>query len=136
MLQQVADDGVSPIGGPIQILDRDDNDGPLIEAPSLTRIGGLYYLFFSSNCYSSDLYDVSFATASSVYGPYTKRGPMLVTPDLGLEAPGGAEVTPDGQFVTFHAGPVGARHMYTGRIEYNSGTEITLCISSGCKSAS
>jgi hypothetical protein len=136
MLQQVAGDGITKIGSPVQILDRSDLDGPLIEAPSLTVIGGKYYLFFSSNCYSTDLYDVSFAVADSIYGPYTKRGPMLLTGDFGLSAPGGADVTPDGEYIAFHAGPVGQRSMYTARIQYNGGTEITLCAQGACKSAS
>jgi beta-xylosidase len=136
MLQQVGDDGVSLVGGPIQILDRSDLDGPLIEAPSLAVIGGQYYLFFSSNCWNTDLYDVSFAVADSVSGPYTKRGPMLLTGDMGLSGPGGAGVSPDGNFIAFHAGPVGDRSMYTAQVQYNGGTEITLCTQSVCKSAS
>lgn len=55
-----------------------------------------YYLFFSSNVYSSTLYDISYAVSQSVTGPYTKaqapNAPFLVTGDSGLTAPGGATV--------------------------------------------
>ncbi|KAL5316590.1 hypothetical protein ACEPPN_015639 [Leptodophora sp. 'Broadleaf-Isolate-01'] len=57
-------DWVTPDGAPTKILDRDDNDGPLTEAPSLNLRDGTYYLFFSSNCYSTRDYDVSYATAT------------------------------------------------------------------------
>lgn len=40
MLQKLASDGVTPTGNPVQILDRDSNDGPLIEAPSLILHSG------------------------------------------------------------------------------------------------
>jgi beta-xylosidase len=59
MLQQVASDGFTPVGDPIQILDRDDADGPLVEAPDLILVNGVYVLFFSSNCFDSTLYDIS-----------------------------------------------------------------------------
>jgi len=68
MLQQLAADSVTAVGDPIQLLDRDDADGPLVEAPNLTLVNGVYFLFFSSNCYSTPQYDVSYATASSVKG--------------------------------------------------------------------
>lgn len=40
MLQKLNSDGVTPTGNPVQILDRDANDGPLIEAPSLVLHNG------------------------------------------------------------------------------------------------
>lgn len=56
-----------------------------------------YFLFFSSNCYNTDLYDISYATASSVKGPYTKSSsPFKVTGDNGLTAPGGFTALPGG----------------------------------------
>ncbi|KAG6812434.1 hypothetical protein H0H92_002900 [Tricholoma furcatifolium] len=42
MLQQVAADGFTKIGDEVEILDRDDGDGPLIEAPSLINVNGVY----------------------------------------------------------------------------------------------
>ncbi len=104
MLQEVAADGITPIGGAVQILDRDDLDGPLIEAPSLHRSDeGVYFLFFSSNCFTTPKYDVSYATASNIYGPYTKSArPLLVTSDADLTGPGGMDIVRGGDFIVFH----------------------------------
>ena len=80
MLVHVEEDGVTAIGAPVQILDRDDGDGPLVEAPSLARMSdGTYAVFFSSNCWSTPQYDVSWAAATNITGPYTKYGPMFIT---------------------------------------------------------
>lgn len=69
MLQRVAGDGVTLLGPPVQLLDREDEDGPLIEAPALVRApGGWYVLFFSSGCYNSDSYDVGYAIAENITG--------------------------------------------------------------------
>ncbi|KAL2867555.1 glycoside hydrolase family 43 protein [Aspergillus lucknowensis] len=111
LLQQLDVDAVTPVGGPVQLIDREDADGPLVEAPSLIVVDGTYYLSFSSNMYDSLLYDVSYATASSVAGPYTKVGapdaPLLVSGDgsnVGpLGGPGGADLLDDGTKIAFHA---------------------------------
>lgn len=105
MLQEVGPDGITNIGGPIQILDRDDSDGPLIEAPALHRSEeGIYFLFFSSNCFTTPLYDTSYATATNIAGPYTKTSrPLLITGDgPELVGPGGLDVVHGGQMVLFH----------------------------------
>lgn len=107
----------------------DDADGPLIEAPSLVKSAdGTYVLFFSSNCYAGGEYDISYATATSVGGPYTKvqdpDAPLLVTGDSGLYSPGGADVSPDGTKLVFHADlgtTADTRQMYTAEITISGG---------------
>lgn len=61
----------------------------------------MYILFYSSHCYSTTSYDVAYATASSVNGPYTKAAvPLLRTPDFpGLVGPGGASSNGAGYLV-------------------------------------
>ncbi|KAK2812067.1 hypothetical protein FQN50_001778 [Emmonsiellopsis sp. PD_5] len=104
MLQKLEADAVTKIGDPMIILDRDDSDGPLVEAPSLVLVNGVYFLFYSSHCYSSPQYDVKYATSRSITGPYKKVGPpLLKTGDFGLTSPGHAEVSPDGTRMLFHA---------------------------------
>ena len=89
MLQRVSkDDGVTTIGPAVQLLDRGPYDGPLIEAPSMFYKDGIYYLFFSSNCYSTDYYDISYATATNINGPYTKSSMALMTTGDGKRCPG------------------------------------------------
>ncbi|KAH7926542.1 glycoside hydrolase family 43 protein [Leucogyrophana mollusca] len=129
MLQEMEADGITPTGDPVQILDRGQYDGPLIEAPVLILHEGTYILSFSSNCYNTDLYDISYATAPSVSGPYTKASsPLLVTGDDGLTSPGGATPTGDGTFMVFHAtvnsDPL-TRYMYTATMDV-TGTVVSV----------
>lgn len=109
MLQPLAASGLTTQGAATQILDRDNADGPLVEAPALHRSDeGVYFLFFSSNCYSSPQYATSYATASSVGGPYTKASrPLLITGDgPDVVGPGGLDIVSggggEGGLVGFH----------------------------------
>ncbi|KIW27005.1 uncharacterized protein PV07_06787 [Cladophialophora immunda] len=104
MLQEVGPDGITLVGDAVEILDRDEFDGPLIEAPSLHRSDeGIYFLFFSSNCFTTPKYDVSYATATNVWGPYTKSSrPLLVTSDADLTGPGGMDIVKGGNLILFH----------------------------------
>ncbi|RMD43512.1 hypothetical protein DV735_g1648, partial [Chaetothyriales sp. CBS 134920] len=105
MLQEVAADGVTKIGEPVQILDRSEQDGPLVEAPTLFRSDeGVYFLFFSSNCFTTPLYDVSYATALNITGPYSRGArPLLISGDgPGLVGPGGLDILENGKVVVFH----------------------------------
>lgn len=136
MLQPVAADGITPIGEPTELLDRDEFDGPLIEAPSLHRSDeGIYFLFFSSNCFTGPLYDTSYATATSIYGPYTKTDlPLFITGDgPDLRGPGGSDIIKDGSRIVLHSHVdddlrqyVGytPRGMYTAQLKF-SGTTVT-----------
>jgi len=131
MLQKLASDAMTPVGSPVQILDRSNLDGPLIEAPALTKTSaGKYVLFFSSNCFASSQYDLSYAFAeSNINGPYTKRGPMMITGTNGLYSPGAGDVAADGSHMVFHAGDVGPnnlwpRYMYTQSITVDSNAEV------------
>lgn len=132
MLQRLKSDGVTPDGEAKKLLDRDDLDGPLIEAPSLVLRDGTYYLSFSSNLYSTTKYDVSYATASAVTGPYKKAqgsdAPLLQTGDTTsdgkkLAAPGGSDFSEDGGKIVFHAFRNG-ENMDQGRAMFSA--DITL----------
>lgn len=103
ILQEVdRDDGVTILGPGVEILDRvAEQDGPLVEAPSLVRVlttssssqssstgtssnseeeekrekkqsKAIYVLFYSSHCWMTDLYRVNYATADNVTGPYVR----------------------------------------------------------------
>jgi beta-xylosidase len=105
MLQEVESDGVTPIGNPVQILDRDASDGPLVEAPDIIRTAeGVFILFHS---FTSLQYDVRYATATNVMGPYTKNPtPLLATGDYVVQAPGAATVAKDETKMVFHSIPI------------------------------
>ncbi|OLN84917.1 putative arabinan endo-1,5-alpha-L-arabinosidase C [Colletotrichum chlorophyti] len=105
MLQEVEADGISKIGDPVEILDRTDDDGPLVEAPDLVRTEeGLYILFFSSFCFNSENYNVNYATSRNISGPYQRPSrKLLQTGDFNLTAPGGATSVKGGGQMLFHS---------------------------------
>lgn len=118
MLQAVAADGVTLQGAPTQMLDnRGVSDDGVIEAPDLVRSvsNGVtrYFLFFSSGCFTSTHYTVSYAVSTNgIKGPYTRAAtPLLATGSGGLQAPGGADVWADSKSMVFHAGPWGNRYV-------------------------
>lgn len=123
MLQKLQADGTSPDGAPVPILNRTAADGPLVEAPELIRSHeGIYFLFFSSGCTRNPSYDLKYATADNITGPYTRASaPLLLTGDWGLHAPGSAGLFPAGKGqwnLVFHARVQGRiRAMFTGRLE-------------------
>ncbi|KAK6434242.1 hypothetical protein LTR95_009570 [Oleoguttula sp. CCFEE 5521] len=126
ILQQVnVDNGRDLIGSPIQILTNGPADGPYVEAPSLTYLSGKYVLFFSSQCYATPNYDVSYAISDKITGPYTKNGPLFVTGTLGLTAPGGMDVAINGDHAVFHANSGSGRAMFTAVLSL-SGTKDDL----------
>lgn len=126
LLQKVEADGTTAIGEPVEILDRDDSDGPLIEAPSLILKEGVYYLFYSSHCFTSPEYDIRYATSKSLTSPFTKaEKPLLITGDWGLNGPGGATVSGDGESVMFHANCAVGRCSFVGKLDYD-GTVVSV----------
>lgn len=130
VLQQVnVADGHSKIGSVSSpLIVNGAADGPVVEAPSLTRMSdGTYVLFFSSNCYATPLYDVSYATAKNIKGPYTKYGPMFVTGTDGLTAPGGLDLAINGVRAVFHADYNGGRAMFTALVG-GSGNKYTAYV--------
>ncbi|RKU45045.1 hypothetical protein DL546_006085 [Coniochaeta pulveracea] len=127
-----SEDGVTILGDPIQILDRDEADGPLVEAPSLAYLEasdgeGRYVLFYSSHCWFEGSYDINYATANSVDGPYRKSGynPLMATGDLGLTAPGGATVVEGEGRLVFHANCREGRCMYDAEF-WVDGTDVII----------
>ncbi|RCI16788.1 hypothetical protein L249_2534 [Ophiocordyceps polyrhachis-furcata BCC 54312] len=123
MLQEVGDNGIDKVGWPINLLDRQAQE-PLVEAPYLYRSkDGTYVLFFSSGCFTDPSYNVHYATASNVRGPYNRSPhPLLVSGDSRkLVAPGGASVMAGGQegdTIAFHANCDTGRCMYIKRFRF------------------
>jgi len=118
MLQQVSvDNGFTKIGLPTPLIVNDPADGPYVEAPSLTKMpDGTYVLYYSSNCYVTPLYDVSYATSRNIKGPYKKFGGLIQTGTYGLTAPGGLDMAINGDHAVFHANWNGGRAMFTALI--------------------
>lgn len=133
LLQKMEQDGTTPSGSPITILDRTEDDGPLVEAAAIVRSEeGVYFLFFSSGCTRNPSYDIKYATSSNIAGPYKRAAePLLQTESYGLLAPGSASISRDNGTIrmAFHARVYtdigGIRAMYVSDVKL-SGTNATL----------
>jgi beta-xylosidase len=128
LLQELKSDGTTTVGQPKKILDIDDTDGPLVEAPDLMRTDdGVYYLFFSSHCFTSLGYNVKYAHSTSIKGPYTRADrPLLQTADWDLLGAGGATVSADGKKIVFHANCDSHRCMYAGAIDIKANNMVVM----------
>jgi hypothetical protein len=122
LVQQLAEDGLSLIGKPHDVLLPqhspviiDADHGPstqnesLIEAPWVIKRGDYYYLFYSGNAYYPDAYSAMVARATSPLGPFNKHGnnPILTT-NRHFNAPGHNALIQDdvGQdWFVYHAYP-------------------------------
>ncbi|KAK0933560.1 hypothetical protein LTR29_014851 [Friedmanniomyces endolithicus] len=114
ILQHVAADGIAINGAATTLLDNAGaSDQGVVEAPALMKSGSTYILFFSSNCFADGHYTLSYATSTSITGPYVRAArPLLQTGDRGFDSPGGADVAVDGQHMVLHAAYKGGRAMY------------------------
>ena len=107
ILQEIsADDGVTLIGGGVEILANGPDDGPMVEAPSLfyDSNNARWVLFFNSQCFTDTAYRIDYATSSSIAGPYSRQGTFLSTGSTtaNVQLPGGIDITPDGTRAVFH----------------------------------
>jgi len=129
LLQKMSSDGLTPVGNATQILDRSAEDGAYVEAPDIALVNGVYFLFHSSHCFLTPDYDIRYATASKITGPYTKNPtPLKKSGDNGLSGPGSLSVLPgNASFAVFHAANTSStpssglhpRPMYIAEIKYN-----------------
>ncbi|MEA2973486.1 MAG: hypothetical protein QOG82_1944 [Actinomycetota bacterium] len=72
-IQALSDDGLTLAGSPTELLAHDRTwERPLVEAPSMVRVGRRYYLFYSANWWESSRYSVGYATSRSPTGPFRK----------------------------------------------------------------
>lgn len=129
MIQGVEADGFTKTGNATQILANAEEDGPLVEAPSMIHDGdGTYFLFYSSGCYTETSYTAKYATSGSPTGTFTRgtNNPVLKTGGIyGLSGPGGLDAAFDNVHVAFHAlssAGDGRRFLYTGSIHVDGKT--------------
>ena len=122
-IQPLSADGTTLTGPPTELIRRDlPYEGNVVEAPTLVKRGATYYLFYSANDFYGAGYRTSYATSSSLTGPYTKATTELMTTDRfqgDVRGPGGQDVVvrPDGSTaIVFH----GWDPTYTYRAMYVS----------------
>jgi beta-xylosidase len=80
--QELAPDGLSLVGEPNRLVSNDARwEGTVVEAPTMWKQEGKYYLFFSANAYNTINYAVGYATCDSPTGPCkdAPENPILKT---------------------------------------------------------
>jgi beta-xylosidase len=113
--QRLSPDGLALEGEPVRLITADTRwEGVLVEAPTLWKHEGRYYLFYSANDYASRNYAVGYAVAERPEGPYAKadENPILKTTlGAGIVGPGGQDIQvgSDGKtYMLFHTWTPGA----------------------------
>jgi len=97
-LQKVSADGLTLEDEPVQLVQNDQAwEGNLVEAPTLWKHNGKYYLFYSANSYAGADYATGYAVADAITGPYQKPDEPLLSTDFKQ----GAAVGPGGQDIVF-----------------------------------
>ncbi len=124
-IQQLSEDGLRLAGQAYPILRNDAAwEGHVIEAPSVIRRDGWYYLFYSGNacCGLNCKYAVGVARARSLLGPWEKCGANPILKGSGAwKCPGHGSVVDDGYGRTFYV-----YHAYAKRDSIFVGRQMLL----------
>ncbi len=106
-------------------------EGVLVEAPTLWKHAGKYYLFYSANAYNTPDYAVGYAVADKILGPYTKpEDPLLKTIlSARIVGPGGQDIVvgpKGGDWILFHgwAGAAEYRRLYLAPLDWENGVPV------------
>jgi hypothetical protein len=101
---RLSQDGGEIVGEPTIVLVNDLVwEGHLIEGPWLTEQGGLFYLFYSGNDFSTAEYGIGVAVAETPLGPFRKAEQPLIRSSAEWAGPGHPSVAP---------GPDGRPHLF------------------------
>jgi beta-xylosidase len=129
--QRLSSDGTHLVGDPALLIGTDQPwEFPHVEAPSMVRIGGAYWLAYSGNWWNEDAYGVGLARCESPVGPCAKPFDQAVIasrPDA--TGPGGGEFFTDSTgrvLFAYHAwlgtpGYPGHRALFVGTVEIVGG---------------
>ena len=128
-IQPLSSDGRTLTGPPTELIRNDQRfEGAVVEAPTLVKHDGTYYLFYSANDFGGGNYRTGYATSSTINGPYVKSDTELMTTDLfhgTVIGPGGQDVVTnsDGSTsIVFHGWDptYGYRAMYVSALDWSS----------------
>jgi arabinan endo-1,5-alpha-L-arabinosidase len=116
-IQKISEDGRTLEGQPAKLIRNDQSwEGGVIEAPTLWKHDGNYYLFYSANDYASPSYTVGYALADSPLGPYQKAQRPLLSSSIkdAVVGPGGQDIVLDSGgkiWMLYHSWGAGYRGM-------------------------
>ena len=130
--QRLSDDGLDLEGEPARLVSNDQGwEGGVVEGPVMWKEDERYYLFFSGNDYSGDLYAVGYATCEGPLGPCedAPENPILKS---ACEASGPGHHSlirvGDATWALYHAWPASSgedkRTMWLDRLEWNDGKPV------------
>jgi beta-xylosidase len=129
-IQKISSDGRMLEGEPARLITADQRwEGALVEAPTLWKHAGKYYLFYSANDYSTPNYAVGYAVADSPLGPYQKPAKPLLVSDLknAVVGPGGQDIAvdKDGEtWMVYHTWGPGYRSMSIDELGWQGDTPV------------
>jgi beta-xylosidase len=117
-------------------------EGGVIEAPTLLLHDGTYYLFYSGNAYDTEFYSIGYATSKKVTGPYVDApdNPLVASAwdhpiTSGARGPGHQSIVADDDgelWMVFHAWDAdavgyadgGARTMWIAKLTFNGAKPV------------
>lgn len=135
-IQQLSEDGLSLLGAPVELIERDQAwERPLVENPAMWHQDGNYYLFYSGNWWESHEYAVGYAVCETVTGPCVKpkQEPIFTfTPEV--MGPGGQVLFTDTEgnlWMGYHAWtgpdvgyPAGLRSLRIDPVTFENGEPV------------
>ncbi|HVM17950.1 MAG TPA: glycoside hydrolase family 43 protein [Gaiellaceae bacterium] len=130
--QRLSADGVELEGEPARLVKQDAGwEASVVEAPTLWRQDGRYYLFFSANAFDSDLYAVGYATCEAPLGPCEDAaGNPILKSACDASGPGhqAVVVDDDGEtWLAYHAWPAAGgdeRVLWLDRLDWKDGAPV------------
>lgn len=134
--QQLSPDGLKLAGKPARLVKQDRSwEGPLVEAPTMWKQDGKYFLFFSANAYYNETYAVGYANCNGPLGPCrdAPENPILRSNEQAV-GPGHQTIVKDDDGETwfvYHAWPPDAvgsvspgRLMWIDRLVWQNGKPV------------
>ena len=130
--QELTADGLALTGEPHALISADRSfERGVVEAPSLFREGGTYYLVYAAANWNSRQYTTAYATCAGPAGPCSKpANGRILSSGSQLAGPGGVEVFRGGDgalWVAFHAfsepnvGYPSSRYLHLARLRVSGG---------------
>jgi beta-xylosidase len=114
-IQELTPDGLKLVGKATDmgVVNNEQWEGGVIEAPTLLLHDKTYYLFYSANGYDTDFYSVGYATSKTLMGPYkdAPENPILASawnhsPTSEARGPGHQSIIADAKgqlWMVYHA---------------------------------